>query len=166
MPTKITWLISQLFNRNLFSLSQPMSWTIGMARYTPPCVLIIILILEPMPLSRPSPSRPHKPLHLGLTGLEYYSDVISHSLANLNAKLFHWNDGEKDSVLANDCLCMEIDLYSLALTLLLPPLSPAPSKPTITLIGTLTSSLMDSDNKLFFISHRIPGFAVTEWALV
>ena len=48
-----------------------------------------------------------------------------------------------------------------------PPNLPAtPVSPTPPSISTLTSQLIASENKLFFIRHRIPGSSSSEWYLV
>ena len=44
--------------------------------------------------------------------------------------------------------------------------STACSSPSLPLIAPLVASLLSSIDRLFFISHRVPGSGVTEWSLV
>ena len=69
-------------------------------------------------------------------------------------------------MLANDSLCKQVEIVST--NVLSSPLSPtiSPLAPTLPLIGPLVASLLTSVDKLFFISHRVPGSGVTEWSLV
>ena len=46
------------------------------------------------------------------------------------------------------------------------PLKIAHKAPYVLLIGPLTASLMARLNKLFFISHCVPGSGITKWSLV
>ena len=64
---------------------------------------------------------------------------------------------------SDDLLCVEIELFAAAPTTRPPTQSPiAPSVPDI---GPLTAIILVSDDKLFFLSNRVPGSATTERAL-
>ena len=100
------------------------------------------------------------------------------SLAELNAECFEWLEGEEETVFADHSLCADIEVFtttqsqSAAAADPIPPaLDPpppiqAPPAPYVPDIGPLTASILASTDRLFFISHRVPGSAMTEWALV
>ena len=91
-----------------------------------------------------TPSQPFKESQLGpaLNGLTSSTDILFPSLADLNAELFEWNEGEEESVLANDSLCTPFDIFNTAaVTSPLPP-THAPTAPSVPLIGPLTSPLL------------------------
>lgn len=67
-------------------------------------------------------------------------------------------------ILADRSLCDSIEIFAAA-PIPHPP-TPAPPSPRIPMIGPLTASILSSVDKLFFISHCIPGSTTTEWALV
>ena len=93
-------------------------------------------------------------------------DIKFPTLAELLEECFDWYEGEERIVLANDSLCEQVEFLST--NILPPPLPPtiAPTAPTPPLIGPLVASLLASVDRLFFISHRVPGSGVTEWSLV
>ena len=64
---------------------------------------------------------------------------------------------------SDDSLCAEIELFAAAPTTR--PPTQAPIAPSVPDIGPLTAIILISDDKLFFISHHVPGSAITEWAL-
>ena len=87
------------------------------------------------------------------------------SLAELDAEIFLRHFGEQDWALS------DIDTYiiyeafpgtviDVALPKLAPPLLVVPN------IGTLSASLVNSDDKLFSISHASQGSSSREWSLV
>ena len=114
-----------------------------------------------------NPTEPFKPSKFSImSALPTDEDIKFPFLAELLAECFDWNEGEEQTVLANDSLCERVEMFS---TNVLPsPLSPtvSPVPPTLPLIGPLVASLLSSVNKLFFISHLVPGSGVTEWSLV
>ena len=66
-------------------------------------------------------------------------------------------------VFADDSLCVDITVFAAAPTSC--PPTQAPIAPNVPEIGPITASILASDDKLSFISHRVPGSAMTEWAL-
>ena len=60
-------------------------------------------------------------------------------------------------------LCVHIKVFTTAPTPC--PPTQAPISPGVPEIGPLTASILASDDKLFFVSHRFPGSTMTEWAL-
>ena len=66
-------------------------------------------------------------------------------------------------VFADDSLCVDNGVFYATPTP--PPPTQATISPCVPKIGPLTASILASDDKMFFISHRIPGSAMTEWAL-
>ena len=63
----------------------------------------------------------------------------------------------------DDSLCVYIEVFAAARTTR--PPTQAPIIPSVPEIGPLTASILSSDDKLFFISHRVPVSAMTEWTL-
>ena len=115
-----------------------------------------------------NPTQPFKESELSpaLSGLTSSEDIISPSLADLNTELFDWNEGEEETVLANDSLCVQVEMFNTtAVTSPLPPTIDQ-KDPSVPLIGPLTTNIMAGFDKLFFISHRVPDYGVTEWSLV
>ena len=108
------------------------------------------------------PTEPFKPAEFSvMAALPAEEDIKFPTLAELLAECFDWDEGEERIVLANDSLCEQVEIFS---TNVLPsPLPPtiAPTVPTLPLIGPLVARLLASDEKLFFISHGIPGSGVT-----
>ena len=87
------------------------------------------------------------------------------SLAKLNNEMFLWQSSEQDQVLS------DIDQYIIhevfpSSVVAIPAPKPAPPAPVVPDIGTLSASLISSDDKLFFISHAPPGSSNREWSLV
>ena len=84
-------------------------------------------------------------------------DINFPSLAKILAECFDWHEGEEQAVLENDSLCERVEMFSI--NVLSSPLPPtiSPVDPTLPLIGPLVASLLSSVDKLFFISHRVPG---------
>ena len=66
-------------------------------------------------------------------------------------------------LLADDFIYVEIELFAAAPTPC--PPTQAPIAPSVPDIGPLTAIILISDDKLFLISHHVPGSAITEWAL-
>ena len=91
------------------------------------------------------------------------SDVRFPTLAEPNDELFEWNENEKEMVFADDSLYVDIEVFATATTPR--PPTQAPIAPSVPDIGPQTSSIFASDDKLSFMSHRVPGSAMTEWAL-
>jgi hypothetical protein len=89
------------------------------------------------------------------------------TLAELNAELFDWHPGEEEALAADESLCIELDVFTVDTSATLPPPIPAaaPASPLVPDIGDLTARLFASVDKLFFISHKIPGSSITEWHL-
>ena len=85
-------------------------------------------------------------------------------LAELNENCFEWDKGEEDMVTADHSLCADIEVFTAAP----PPLPPAQAPPTplVPAVGPLTATILSSVDKLFFVSHYVPGFDTAEWALV
>ena len=90
----------------------------------------------------------------------------------MRAKSFQWDEGKEDLVYQDNSLCQEIEVFAVtrsqAAAAKRPPPPPvqAPPPSRVPEIGPLTASILTSTDKLFFISHRIPGSDVSEWALV
>ena len=101
-----------------------------------------------------------------MSGLTSNDNTIVPSLAKLMAELFDWNEGEEDAVLANDSLCEYVEIFSTSVIPSLLPPTVALVAPSLPLIVPLIVSLMSSLDKLFFVSHRLPGSSVTELSLV
>ena len=112
-------------------------------------------------------TEPFKPAEFSvMSAIPSDDDIHFLTLAELLAECFEWHEGEESTVLADDSLCEEIELFHAnVLTSPCPPTT-TPSAPPVPLIGPLVASLLASDDKLFFISHRVPGSGVTEWSLV
>jgi hypothetical protein len=91
-------------------------------------------------------------------------DIKFPSLAELNADCFEWDEGEEDIVTADHSLCADIEVFTSVPTPL--PPAQAPPTPSVPEIGPLTASILASVDKLFFVSHCVPGSDTTEWALV
>ena len=91
------------------------------------------------------------------------SDVRFPNLAKMNSELFEWNENEEDMVFVDDSICVDIEVFATAPTPC--PPTQAPISPSVPEIGPLTASILASDDKLFFISHRVPGSAMKEWEL-
>ena len=66
-------------------------------------------------------------------------------------------------VFTDDLLCVDIEVFAASPTTR--PSTQAPIAPSVPDIGPITASILASDDKLFFISHCVPGFYMTEWAL-
>ena len=111
-----------------------------------------------------TPSQPFKTASIGLSSADDNIGTRFPTLAELNAELFDWDEGEEEAVMADDSLISDIEIFS-ATPAPIPP-TPAPASPSVPDLGPLTANIMASDDKLFFISHRIPGSTVSEWALV
>ena len=118
------------------------------------------------------PPQPHKSTSLPVLSDSGSEDIKFPTLAELNAELFDWEDGEEETMLANEPLCADIEVFATtrsqsaaAKRKPLPPIDP-PDAPKVPEIGPLTASILQSDDKLFFVSHRIPGSSSAEWALV
>jgi len=89
------------------------------------------------------------------------------TLAELNAEMFDWHPGEAASVLADDSLCQQLDVFSSAMTTQPPPSPPLPLETPVVPSGVdLMATLYPSVDRLFFISHTVPGSDVAEWSLV
>ena len=100
------------------------------------------------------------------------------TLAELNAELFEWEPGEEDNILQDEALCVETEVFAVtrsqaakspsAPSLKPDPLPPieAPPSPCVPEIGPLTANILRSSDRLFFIAHRVPGSAMSEWYLV
>ena len=109
------------------------------------------------------PPQPHKiSSHPVIPSTE--DNIKFPSLAELNAEIFDWQEGEEEIVLADHSLCADIEIFSAAAVP--PPPILAPVAPRVPGIGPLTASILASVDKLFFVSYRVPGSAMTEWALV
>ena len=91
-------------------------------------------------------------------------DIKFPSLAKLNANCFEWDEGEEDMVTSDHSLCADIEVFTAAPTPL--PPAQAPPTPLVPEVGPLTASILASVDKLFFVSHCVPGSDTTEWALV
>ena len=88
------------------------------------------------------------------------------TLDELNAEVSDWNEEEIKKVLRSDDLCEEFEIY-VGTIAPAPPPPPAPVDPMrVPDIGALSTAILTSDDKLFFIAHRIPGSNVAEWNLV
>ena len=88
------------------------------------------------------------------------------TLSKLNAGLFDWNPGKENILAANNSLYIKLEIFASILNPRPPPTPvPAPGTPLVPAIGDLTVQLMASADKLFFISHKIPGSTNTEWHL-
>ena len=84
---------------------------------------------------------------------------------SVNDEIFPWESGERHKVLS------DIDRYRVheafpASVLNAPAPNPAPLAPVIPNIGTLSASLIESDDKLFLIFHASPRSSSREWCLV
>ena len=64
---------------------------------------------------------------------------------------------------ADDSICVEIEVFAASPTPR--PPTQAPIASSVPEIGPLTASILARYDKLFFISHRVRGSAITEWAL-
>ena len=75
-------------------------------------------------------------------------------------------------MLADDSLCRGIEVFAVTRSqseaAKRPPPPPIEAPPTLRMldISRLTASIMSSKDKLFFVTHRIPGSDQSEWALV
>ena len=86
------------------------------------------------------------------------------TLSELNAKLADWSDAELSAINSSDALCTDLEIFA-ATTAPAPP-AVAPEPPSVPSLASLTASILASSDKLFFISHRVPGSLVSEWCLV
>ena len=91
------------------------------------------------------------------------SDFIFSILAELNAECSEWNENKEYMVFADDLICVDIEEFTTAPTPC--PPNQASIAPSVPEIGPLTASILASDDKLFFVSHHVPGSAMTECAL-
>ena len=64
---------------------------------------------------------------------------------------------------SDESLYVDIEVFAAAPTPC--PPTQCPIDPSVPDIGPLTASILASDDKLFFISHRVPGSAMKEWEL-
>ena len=112
------------------------------------------------------PSQPFNFSNVTIAHTSANTSIHFPTLSELNEELFDWIPGEEDILAADDSLTIELDVFAAGITRLPPP-TPivAPSTPIIPNIGNLTTQLLASDDKLFFISHKIPGSTITEWHL-
>lgn len=89
------------------------------------------------------------------------------SLAELNAEITDWSQQDIDKVLKSDDLCEEFEVFTGMLPMEPPAPPPTPSDPPpVPDLGQLSSSIVTSKDKLFFIAHKLPGSGVSEWNLV
>ena len=86
------------------------------------------------------------------------------SLAELNDEIFPWESGKQHKVLSDINRYLVHEAFPTSVLNI--PAPPAPLAPVVPDIGTLSASLIKSDNKLFFISHASPGSSSREWLLV
>ena len=66
-------------------------------------------------------------------------------------------------VFVDDSLCVDIEVFAAAPTPLPPTQDPIAT--SVSEIVPITASILARDDKLFFISHRVPGSVMKEWAL-
>ena len=86
------------------------------------------------------------------------------SLHQLNEEMnpFPWQTGEEDNVrLSGNSIESEAIFYTGP-----PPSPPTHTPPEIPPLPDLVASIINSDNKLFFISHKIGQESAREWRLV
>ena len=86
------------------------------------------------------------------------------NLSELNAELADWSDAELSAINSSDALCTDLEVFA-ATTAPAPP-AVAPELPSVPSLPSLTTSILASSDKLFFISHRVPGSSLSEWCLV
>ena len=79
--------------------------------------------------------------------------------------MFTWQSGEQDKVLSDINQYIAHEAFTSSVVDISAP-KPAPPAPVVPDIGTLSASLISSDDKLFFISHAPPGSSNREWSLV
>ena len=96
-------------------------------------------------------------------------DASFPSLSELNDKLIKWEPGKAARVLADDELYTPIKVYKASV--LTSDLQDAPLPmplvvPTVHLLATLSTYIVPSRHRLFFISHRLPGGITSEWYFV
>jgi len=84
------------------------------------------------------------------------------TLAELSNELFPWEPGEEIRASLEADSAETLEIYA-GIEPVLPPVTPQPSPPSMTTLG---AAIVDSDDKLFFLAHRIPGSNVKEWCLV
>ena len=117
--------------------------------------------------------KPYQPFReqLPAIGLSAAASASLHfpSLAELNADICNWSEGEMDLVFNDDTLTQDVEIFTSNPSVIpSEPVCAAPpvTKPTLPLITDLTSNLITSRDRLFFIAHRVPGTNVSEWSLV
>ena len=110
-----------------------------------------------------TPTEPFNFTHGNIAQSDVTDTTHFPSLAELNADLFDWHPGKEEALAADVALCIELDVVATDLTAQPPP-NPVPTlaSPRVPDISDLTSQLFASDNKLFFISHKILGSTITE----
>ena len=111
---------------------------------------------------RPSPPIKFVSINVGVC----HDDIHFPSLSELNDELDDWSSMDIAALAEDPTLSITLDAFvtNIVNTRPLPPTA-APLTPHIPSLADLTSMLLRSDDKLFFISHRIPGASVTEWQL-
>ena len=70
-----------------------------------------------------------KTTSIGLTSADVNTGTWFPSLAELNAELFDWDEGEEEAVLADDSLISDIEIF--AATSAPTPPKPAPPSPVV-----------------------------------
>ena len=58
------------------------------------------------------PPQPHKSTSLPVLSDSGSEDIKFPTLAELNAELFDWEDGEEETMLANEPLCADIEVFA------------------------------------------------------
>jgi len=113
------------------------------------------------------PTQPMQTMHVSCLATGASDPDIIHfpTLSELNAELDDWDDAEYNSIFSDSSLCIDVEAFS-AQSLAPPPPQETPSDPPVPTISELTSKLIASKDKLYFIAHRIPGSTVSEWCLV
>ena len=88
-------------------------------------------------------------------------------LAELNTKISPRHFGEQDGALydIDTYIIYEYEAFPDTVVYVAAP-KPAPLAPVVPDIGTRSTSLINSDDKLVFISHTSPGSSSREWSLV
>ena len=117
---------------------------------------------------------PHNPYKVAAHAVTHSddNDIKFPTLAELNAECFEFEEGEEDLLLADDSLCQMVEIFAVTRSQSTankrgpPPPVQAPPAPKVPLIGPLVANILASKDKLFFISHKIPGSEISEWALV
>ena len=111
-----------------------------------------------------SPSQPFKTSTLTL--ISDPADVNQFtfpSLSELNAEIEDWHDSDEAAFQADESLRIDVEVFQTAV--IAPPTTDHPN-PRVPDIGTLVAGILASSDKLFLVSHRVPGSVVAEWALV